>query len=398
MNSFKIYFLALFLAFAGCKKTSENSNNNNNNGGTDQGTSVNLTLPSSVFTELDKVSKGQSSTAIMDKLISMINATPASAHIYMSIYMFDYQPLINALKEASNRGVYLHIMIDSSIDDSIKQNMSTIGVVRDFVKSGSELVIVTNDVNTSSINHNKFVLFSELKTTNGNLENVVFQTSHNFTLDDSKKIQDAIILNDIGLYNAYIDFWKDIKAKSTSGMKDYYYKEYSATDGKINAYFFPKRRNGTSYGEDSIIEILNNISDLPNATIRVGMSDWVASRINVANKLSELLDKGAKVEIVVKNKIDSEIQTVLKSMEQRGATVKMYNISQTNIHSKFLMIDGKYKGEQCKIIATGSHNYTTNALRNNNETLVLLKNYTEIYNNYLNYYTEMKKLPGITIN
>ncbi|WP_410220848.1 phospholipase D-like domain-containing protein [Pedobacter sp.] len=397
MNSFKIYFLVLLLAFAGCKKTSENKDNNNN-GGTNQGTSVNLTLPSSVFTELDKVSKGQSSTAIMDKLISMINATPASAHIYMSIYMFDYQPLINALKEASNRGVYLHIMIDSSIDDSVKQNMSTIGVVRGILKSGSELIIVTNDVNTSSINHNKFILFSELKTTNGKLENVVFQTSHNFTLDDSKKIQDAIILNDANLYSAYIDFWKDIKAKSTSGMKDYYYKEYSSADGKINAYFFPKRRNGTSYGEDSIIEILNNISDLPGATIRVGMSDWVVSRVNVANKLSELLDKGAKVEIVVKNKIDSEIQTILKSMQQRGASIKMYNISQTNIHSKFLMIDGKYKGEQCKIIATGSHNYTTNALRNNNETLVLLKNYTEIYNNYLNYYTEMKKLPGITIN
>lgn len=389
MKKINYVLFSLFLLFAGCSKS---GNKNDNGAGT---TSVSLSLPGVYFTELAKVSSGQASPVIMDKLTSMINATPAGATIYLSIYGFDHSGVIQALKKASDRGVVLHIMIDMSVDDTKLQNPAAISAVRGFIKSGSEVVVVTNDINDSSINHNKFVLFSSLNTDQGTVSNVVFQTSHNFTTDDSKKIQDAVVLKNDGLYNAYMSYWNDIKARASGGMKDFYYREYNNDAEGITAFFFPKRRNGASYGDDTIIEILNNITDPATATIRVGMSDWVVSRINVANKLSDLLTAGARVEVVVKNKIDDEVQAVLRSMQARGAFIKIYDISKTNIHSKFLLIEGKYKGEQCNIIATGSHNYTTNALRNNNETLLMLKNYTGLYNSYISYYNEMKKLPGI---
>lgn len=381
--------LILLLLFTACKKSTSN------NTGTQNEAAVAVDIPGVYFTELAKVSVGQASPVIMNKLIEMINATPKSAHIYLSIFGFDHTGIIDALKAAAERGVLLHIMIDSSIDDTRTQNMATINRVRSFIKSGSQLSVVSNDVNESSINHNKFVLFSELNTTKGKATNVVFQTSHNFTVDDSKKIQDAVTLSNEGLYTAYLNYWKDINTRAMAGMKDFEYREYNGTSDGITGFFFPKKKSGTNYGNDTVIELLDNITDLPNATIQVGMSDWVVSRINVANKLSELLAKGAKIEVVVKNKIDVEVQNVLKDMQTRGATIKMYNISQTNIHSKFMLINGKYKGEQCKIVATGSHNYTTNALRNNNETLLLLKNYDAIFNAYQTYYSAMKQLPGI---
>ncbi|WP_316816316.1 phospholipase D-like domain-containing protein [Pedobacter nyackensis] len=381
--------LILLLLFTACKKSTNNGTE------AQTGASVSVDIPGVYFTDLTKVGIAQASPVIMNKLIEMINATPKSADIYLSIFGFDHAGVIDALKAASDRGVILHIMIDSSIDDTKTQNVLTISRIRSFLKSGSELSVVTNDVNTSSINHNKFVLFSELNTNKGKATNVVFQTSHNFTVDDSKKIQDAVTLSNDGLYAAYLTFWKDINAKAMAGMKNFDYREYNGTSDGIIGFFFPKRKGGVSYGNDTMIEILDNITDLPNATIQVGMSDWVVSRINVANKLSELLSKGAKVEVVVKNKIDAEVQTVLRDMKTRGATIKIYNISQTNIHSKFMLINGKYKGEQCKIVATGSHNYTTNALRNNNEVLLLLKNYDSIFNTYQAYYSAMKKLPGI---
>ncbi|TQM49814.1 phosphatidylserine/phosphatidylglycerophosphate/cardiolipin synthase-like enzyme [Arcticibacter tournemirensis] len=383
------YSLLIFLLlFAGCKKGNDKDDNGSGTA------TIALNLPDAIFTDLTKVSVGQASPVIMDRLIALIDATPANATIHLSIFGFDHSGVINALKKASERGVILHIMIDMSVEDTKAQNPPTISTIRGFIKAGSEVVVVTNDVNTSSINHNKFVLFSELNTDKGKVSNVVFQTSHNFTVDDSKKIQDAVTMSHEGLYNAYVTYWNDIKAKASSGMKDFYYKEYVNDADGITAFFFPKRRNGISYGDDTIIEILNNITEPSTATVRVGMSDWVVSRINVANKLSELVTAGAKVEVVVKNKIDDEVQAVLRDMQSRGAFVKIYDISRTNIHSKFLLIEGKYKGQQCTIVATGSHNYTTNALRNNNETLLMLKN-SSLYAKYISYYNEMKKLPGI---
>ena len=382
-------FLILIILFTGCKKSADNNAENS------QGSHVVVNLPGVYFTELAKVGVNQASPVIMNKLIEMVNATPQGAHIYLSIFGFDHAGLLEALEKATQRGVLLHLMVDSSIDDTKIQNVLTISRIRSFLKGGSELVVVTNDVNSSSINHNKFVIFSELNTDKGKVSNVVFQTSHNFTLEDSKKIQDALVVQSIGLYDAYLTYWKDVSAKSLFGMKDFYYREYIGATDNIRGFFFPKRRNGVSYGSDTIIEILNDISDLPSATIQVGMSDWVVSRINVVNKLSELLDKGAKIEVVVKNKVDPEIQNVLRDMQSRGAKIKIYDISRTNIHAKFLLINGKYKGEQSKIVATGSHNYTTNALRNNNETLLVLKNYDDIYQAYLDYYNAMKQLPGI---
>lgn len=383
------WFLVVVFFISGCKKGGNDSPETTNNT-----IALSATLPDAIFTDLAKVSAGQASPVIMDKLISLIDATPANATIHLSIFGFDHSGVISALKKASERGVILHIMIDMSVDDTKAQNPPTISTIRGFIKSGSEVVVVTNDVNTSSINHNKFVLFSELNTDKGKVSNVVFQTSHNFTVDDSKKIQDAVTMSHEGLYNAYVTYWNDIKAKASSGMKDFYYKEYTNDADGITAFFFPKRRNGTSYGDDTVIEILNNITEPSTATIRVGMSDWVVSRINVANKLSDLVAAGARVEVVVKDKIDAEVQAVLRDMQSRGAFIKIYNISRTNIHSKFLLIEGKYKGQQSTIVATGSHNYTTNALRNNNETLLMLRN-SSLYANYVSYYNEMKKLPGI---
>ncbi|MFD1629917.1 phospholipase D-like domain-containing protein [Pseudopedobacter beijingensis] len=377
-----IYSLVFLFFFVGCKKNST----------PDQDKQVQLYLPGVYFTDIEKVGYGQPSPVIMDKLIEMVDSAPENSHLYLSIFGFDHAGVISALERAAKRGTILHIMIDFSVDDTKKQNPGTISKIRGVINANSEVVVVTSDVNESSINHNKFVLFSELNTTDGKVQNVVFQTSHNFTVDDSKKVQDAVTLNDSGLYDAYKTYWNDIKTKAAAGMKDFNYREYNGNN--LTAFFYPKRKNGVVYGDDTIIEILNSL-DPTTATIRVGMSDWVKSRINVADKLSDLLDQGAKVEVVVKNKIDAEIQNVLNSMKSRGAFIKIYNISKTNIHSKFMLIEGKYKGEQCTLLITGSHNFTTNALRNNNETMLMMKNQKVLYDKYVSYYTELKKLPGI---
>ncbi|MFC5284416.1 phospholipase D-like domain-containing protein [Pedobacter alpinus] len=379
----KIYFSLMLLAFlSSCKKSNQ----------PEAVAKVELNFPSAYFTELSLVGKANASPVIMDKLIAMIDATPKNASINLAIYGFSHQGIIEALKRASIRGVKLYLLIDYSLTETQDENRPTVIAIRSFLNSDSEVLTVKNDATASSIQHCKFVLFSELNTQNGLVKDVVFSTSHNFNIADSKKIQDAIVLNQPALYQAFLTYFNEVKSRAASGMKNYSYQQFIDEKNGLEAQFYPKRKNGVALGDDSVIELLDGITEPSTATVRVGMSDWTVSRLNVVNKLQDLANKGAKVEVIAKSKADAGILAGLENLRKSGAFVKVYNISQTNIHSKFFMIEGKWKGVQAKVLATGSHNLTGNALRNNNEVLLILKNYNTLYDSYVNYYDEMKKL------
>ena len=388
-------FVGLFFIIASCKKNPDDSANK-----LAQVIPLQSPVPDAFFTDLSKVGNGLASPVIMDRLIAMLDAAPQGSSVSLCIFEFDHAGVIDALKRASDRGVILRLMIDMSREETIAQNPPTISKLRSFINSSSEVVVIKSDAGTSSINHNKFVLFSQLETKSGKVENVIFQTSHNFTVDDTKKIQDVVILSQKGLYDAYLAYWNDMKAKAENGMKDYYYKEYDNPVTGLTACFFPKRRDGATYGADNIIEILDAITEPATALIRIGMSDWVASRINIVQKLDELLAQGATIEVIVKSKADQEILDGLENLRIKGAYVKIYNLTYSNqvkinIHSKFMLIRGEWKGEQCDLLVTGSHNFTTNGLRYNNEALLILKNHNDFFSTYMKVYDDMKKLPGL---
>ncbi|NDK57000.1 phospholipase D-like domain-containing protein [Pontibacter fetidus] len=389
-----LYTLLLCLLFVGCK-SEKTDTPTPTPPPSETLTPVTATFPAAVFTDVANVKQGKASLAILDKLIAIVNATPKNATIYLSIFLFDYPALIQAIKTASERGVKVHLMVDLGRTESQETNPLTFYELKRFLEArGGEAVSIANDASSSAINHNKFALFSEVVTTTGNVQNLVFQTSHNFTEDDARKFQDAVLLPHTGLFDAYKTYWTDMKAKATAGMKDYYYKEYTDATAGINAYFMPKRRNGTSYGDDTIIEFLNSITNPATATIKIGMSDWTNTRLNIVQKLAELQTQGATIELVVKNKIDDNIMSGLRDLQQKGAYLKVYDISKANIHAKFILIQGNWKGENANILITGSHNFTNNALRNNNETMLLLKNHA-LFTDYSNYFDNLKTVPGI---
>jgi hypothetical protein len=351
-------------------------------------------LPDLIFTNLSLVAASKESPVIMERLRDLIDATPANSDIHLNIFVFSHQTIIDALQRASNRGVKLHLMLDLSRDESLVENPLTISKLKRFLKPTSEIVTVTSDASSSSINHNKFALFSQLTTATGPKEKVVFQTSHNFTVADSKKIQDAVMLADAGLYGAYLTYWQDMKEKAASGMKDFYYREYHDPAAGISALFFPKRRNGVSYGADTILEILDGLTEPATARIQIGMSDWTSTRTAIITKLEQLREQGATVEVIAKDKVDPEVLDGLARLKAKGAYVKVYDMSQVNNHAKFMLLKGKWKGEQVNLLVTGSHNFTGNALRNNNEAMLLLKNHNALFDIYTAFYQEMKKLPG----
>ncbi|WP_181308660.1 phospholipase D-like domain-containing protein [Rufibacter sp. XAAS-G3-1] len=389
----KLAFLLLLFAFSACKTEDDPVKS-------EGVTPYSASLNDLIFTKLDQVGSGITSPVIMDRLVSMIDAAPEQSSLHLSIFGFTHSGVISALKRASERNVNLHIMVDMSREETQAENPPTVNEIRGFLKPNSEIVIVTSDAGGSSINHNKFVIFSELNTPDGKAENMVFQTSHNFTEADSKKIQEATVLSNKGLYQAYLSYWNDMKAKAASGMKNFEYREFEDPSAGITAYFFPKRKDGKNYGTDTVIDILNQITEPSTALIRVGMSDWSAARMNVVDKLESLIDQGATVEVIAKSTAAPEIQVALNDLKKKGAYIKIYNLTlsnqlKINNHSKFMLIKGKVKGEQATLVLTGTHNYTGNAVYYNNEVILLFKNNKPFFDSFMTYYNEMKKLPGI---
>jgi phosphatidylserine/phosphatidylglycerophosphate/cardiolipin synthase-like enzyme len=127
------------------------------------------------------------------------------------------------------------------------------------------------------------------------------------------------------------------------------------------------------------------------------MSDWTATRKNIVDKLAVLQSQGAKIEVIAKSSIDSEILIALEQLRIKGAYVKVLNMTDNskpkmNIHSKFMLLTGTWKGkENTRILITGSHNFTLNALRNNNETIVLLQD-SPLFSSYENMFATIKTI------
>lgn len=399
MNESKYWFPVFLFLFFACKDTHEITPSGQKDSTVWPVRPVDITLPEVIFTAPDKISNGTSSYIISDQLISLVDATPENATIYISIYAFqDCNALVDALQRARSRGVKLHIMFDMSShnEDLLRKNSVTINKL---IHKDIEIVRVNNDAGSIAINHNKFMLFSGLTTVNGTLENVILQTSHNFTPADAARVQDAVILSHQGLYQAYLTYWQDMKTMAGQGMSHFQYREFHDPGTGITAYFHPKRKEGKAYGKDTILEILDDITDPAVSTVKIGMSGWADSRVSIIEKLEELLRQGATIEVITKSNIGPRVYQGLKALHQEGAFIKIYNVQTTgkqriDIHAKFMLIEGMWKQEQTNLVITGSQNFSMNALKNNNETTLLFRD-PPFYKRYDDYYQLLKKLPGV---
>lgn len=341
----------------------------------------------SIFMDPVKINTKQSDTRIMDSLIRYVQHTPKDETIHVNIFLFSYKPLITALTAAYERGVTLHLLVDNGRDESEKENRQSIIDFLSLLKSPSRIVTVISDASATSINHNKYVLFTKVALPEGFARNVVFSTSHNFITAGTKKIQDATVISNAALYRAFLDNWNDMAGRAKSGMKNFSYKVVDMDS--IAVHFFPRRKNGVWDGQDTYIEILDKITDYSSANVRVVMSDW--SRVEVAAKLTELQLKGVRVEVIAKDKSDAGVLEELDRLKAAGGYVKVIKMAEKNTHSKITLISGTWDGKKQDLVFTGSHNYTYNALRNNNEVLLKIDR-AKTFEEYNTYFDELKRV------
>ncbi len=408
-----IFFILLLLGVIGsivssCKKIhhqiDENLNYDDSPGAVDNTTLVPVTIrfPEVNFTQKAFYSANLESSVILDRIIALIDATESGSSVYMCINQINHAEILNAFKRADNRGVKLNLLIDMSRVESQRVNPAAFNFLRGADMKNTKLWETYNDVTDAAINENKFILFSKIETTDGDKENIVFQASSSFTSDDSRGGQDAMILSNLELYNAYLKYWNEMKDRAISGMTGYNYFSEVLNSGNAEAHFMPYRNNGATINGDITLDLLNRISNPATAEIRIVMAFWDDNRISILDKLIELTEQGAKVEIVLKSNVAASLSR-FEELESKGGFLRVLNVNDsqkplTNFGSRFMLIKGTYDGvADTKAIVTGTMSFTSNSLRNSNTAVILLKN-DEVYDRYKTFFDDLQSLPEYRVS
>lgn len=307
---------------------------------------------------------GELDLELEKKLIELLDMTVAGSKVRVSLFHWTRTNMTEPFIAAHERGVDVRFVLDRDNVDANGDHNAAISALRAALPA--DRVVLCRDGQTTGaciggkINHNKFFLFSELA---DGSRHVVVQSSANLTKAQLRAWNNMVVIrDDAKLYDAYLKYWDDLRAQKLN--PNYYWS--AKGDTKTKGYFFP-RQSG-----DTIEAVLGNVECAGGTKVRVGMAIWTKGRLNLAHALVGLRKKGCVVEAVIGPSVDADI---VKTLKAGGAKVYWFETATgESIHSKYLLVDGRYNGGAgARIVWTGSHNYTTSALRNNDETLLKLE-------------------------
>ncbi|WP_019632545.1 phospholipase D-like domain-containing protein [Actinomadura atramentaria] len=305
----------------------------------------------------------------------LIRATPKGAEIDVALFRLQTTAMARYLVEAHQRGVKVRIVLDTDTLSKKPETYTTLKKALGTNTSKSSWVTLCPknegciargaSSKTWAKNHNKFYAFSKTYDS----KNVVVQTSGNATGGMYNQFNDAYTMTDAKLYGAYRSYFYDL-AKKTPNTN--YWR--TVTSGSRSVSFFPKT------GSDPIVDVLNRVSCVGGTKIR--LSSGLFTRTAVARKLSALDAAGCDVRIATGSIGESVAKALQVPGLHGGPTVHYFSGGSAHpAHSKYLLIDGIYGGKKTSVVLTGSHSYTVDALRNNDEAMLTLQG-SAIYNAY----------------
>jgi phosphatidylserine/phosphatidylglycerophosphate/cardiolipin synthase-like enzyme len=359
--------------------------------------------------------------AIVNRVISLIDGAATGSRVRVALFYADDPAIPTALVAAKNRGVNVQAIFDSRMADpnesaAIKAVWSQLVAGLGTNKSAPSWVMTCpagrGCVGTlklgsvTAINHNKFFLFSNTSGTS----NVVVQSSANLHngRDGTKGYNNALILTGHNAtFSAYEGYFGDMAALRSNNN---YYDTGRApvTDGNAKTHFFPRSSAASSQyrdpSEDTMYTVLDHIDCFGNTTTGttdnhrtiIRVNQHIFSRPYLAAKLVELDAAGCYVEVVQNYAPDNDSSTVSLAEESlrdllartssayNGVVVRYYcDVDPVWTHSKYLLVEGRYYGvPDRRIVWTGSANWSTNSLRQSDETVLQLED-SAVFAQYL---------------
>lgn len=319
--------------------------------------------------------------AIDIETIDMINSVESGGEILGAIYFINdvkvpyngvNTTLSATLKNALERGVAIHIITETHKYGNAGA-LNGLNSYSNFTHTTCEgsCMYGPSSIDQSYIMHSKF--WAVRKHMSDGYYTMV--SSHNYNPSQQKYHQQALVFeNDKPAYDLYKSYFDDLIVNKGSREDDYY---KSVMAGGSRFYFFP-RKSG-----DLIVSALSNLdASKGECNIHIAMASWTTTRSDIIEKLKELSVAGCNVNLVIDTEAGS---AAIDAFLNTGINGKHHNVNlikNSKIHSKYMLIDGYYNGKWSKLTWSGSHNFTNNALRYNDETLV--KTFSaSLYNQFL---------------
>lgn len=309
-----------------------------------------------------------------DVIIELLDMAVPGSVVRAAFYTWSRTRIADAFVDAFENGVDVRVVLGNTNVHTDGTDWQAVRILKEGL--GERLTICREGEASGGcigdgIQHNKFTVFSEL---NDGSTNVVFQSSANHTNPQRYQFNNAVIIReDDSLYEAYTNYWYDLRAQQPD--LDYYRSFLGDQNTKV--YFFP-RASG-----DTIVNVLNNVVCDENSRIHVAMAYFSNPRTAVAEALAARRSEGCEVSVLVRE--DTTGSQIISTLSVGGIDLGVFPTDAVHsVHSKYLLIDSPYASstEPLKLVWTGSHNYTGPSLRNHDETLLKIED-PDVYEAYL---------------
>ena len=323
----------------------------------------------------------QDAYRIVNHITGAVRGVPAydplfpRPEIKIATYSHDLNGVTDELIEAHRRGVSVQMVInDNWTSYQTKRLIQVLGGDRGARSFVHVCRGACRGAGSRTNQHAKMYLFSHT----GTATDVVMTGSANTTGFAAKvHWNDMFTAKDVpNLYDVYAKVFEQMKSDDGDPNG---YLPYRA-DG-YDGYFFPKY--GFSRAEDPVLDRLNAIrcdagsgGISGRSAIRINMYAWTGDRgLWLAERLAELKRQGCNVRAIVSNQGAS----VLSTLKRAGIAVRSASLDldgnpnngwenkgwEVFTHSKWMVLNGSFKGSLGKHVWTGSDNWSD--LSNNND-------------------------------
>ncbi|MDH5717423.1 MAG: phospholipase D-like domain-containing protein [Spirochaetia bacterium] len=304
------------------------------------------------------------------KLIELINKAEKS--IYIAAYQLNRENIIDSLIKARNRGV----------------DVKFVGDIDEFESAGYQELYKNNiDMtvgNSSGIQHNKFIIIDNqyLFTGTGNFtDNGFLRNNNNFILIKNKEVVEYYLAEFNQMYKGL--FGKDKKPHGLNNIFD-------INENKVEVYFSPYMGNEAI---KKLTELVDNAKHSVHYMIFSFTDNELSSALIRAARQKDMDVYGIHdFNFITKNSEEAPRLFAAKynndmTMHQKGPHIfldgSIYPEDMGGkMHCKTIIIDA---GTDNAILATGSFNWSKNAVENNDENLIIIhdpKTANRIYNQF----------------
>lgn len=311
------------------------------------------------------------------------------------------KPLVNAIKNAPARNVDVQCILRTPGCDDVISEFEGAGISHLKTKGcfGSRI-------------HTKLLLASNTQYDNQPWESVAVIGSATWTGSSLNKQNEIIAVSDGVLFDQMITYWDEMykngsAPSSTKPMQSN--KRFESSDSKVKCYTFPqilqKDNKKEPWKDDVVYRIIGNLKSTVHPTsgkrpsIKIAMARWNDGRKYLLDVIKEKLSAKVNIEILYRKGLGGTVSTIiedLRDLKEKYPNLKLFagkvGGGKSDVHAKYFMLDGVYnEGEQWESnVWIGSHNWTDNALRSNDEMIFKVR-IPSVYEAFLANFKKIKK-------